>query len=358
MSKRGIKVIDLFCGIGGLSYGFVQEDFNVVAGYDIDATCKFAYEANNQATFNATDITTISINEILKYYGKSVKILIGCAPCQPFSSYSYKMKKKDENKVNLLYTFLEITKQINPLIISMENVPQLEKFDNGKIFQDFYDGLISMGYFIHYEVVFCPDYGIPQKRRRLILLASKLGPLKLIPKTHTKENYTTVADAIKDLPPIAAGETYEKDPLHKARELSILNIERIKASRPGGSWREWPDNLVLNCFKKDSGRSYGSVYGRMKWDEPSPTMTTQCTGLGNGRFGHPEQDRAISLREAARLQTFPDNYLFYNNRENFNPSIICRQIGNAVPPKLGQIIAKSIKQHLIEYSLWQRKKDL
>lgn len=358
MAKRGIKVIDLFCGIGGLSYGFVQEDFNVIAGYDIDGSCKYAYEKNNHAKFHATDITNVSGKELLQSYGKSIRILIGCAPCQPFSSYSYKVKEKDSKKVNLLYSFLEIVKKVDPLIISMENVPQLEKFDNGHIFRDFYDGLLELGYNIHYEVVYCPDYGIPQKRRRLVLLASKLGKISLIPKTHHPDNYMTVADAIQDLPPIAAGETHEEDILHKARELSPINIERIRASRQGGSWREWPEYLILECFKKESGRSYGSVYGRMKWDEPSPTMTTQCTGLGNGRFGHPEQDRAISLREAARFQTFPDDYRFFEENASYNPSVICRQIGNAVPPELGRVIAKSIKQHLIEYSIWQRKKDL
>lgn len=358
MAKRGIKVIDLFCGIGGLSNGFVQEDFNVVAGFDNDLTCKYAYETNNNAKFLLRDITTLSSNELEKLFGNSARILIGCAPCQPFSSYSYKIKDKDSKKVNLLYSFLEIIKKSNPLIVSMENVPQLEKFDKGQIFQDFYNELRTLGYDIYYEIVYCPDYGIPQKRKRLVLLASKLGKITLIPKTHNADNYVTVADTIRDLPPIKAGETDINDPLHTARALSVINIERIQASKPGGSWREWPERLILNCFKKESGRSYGSVYGRMRWDEPAPTMTTQCTGLGNGRFGHPEQDRGISLREAARFQTFPDDYKFFENSKRFNPSIICRQIGNAVPPTLGRVIAKSIKQHLISHAIWQRKKDL
>lgn len=358
MAKRGIKVIDLFCGIGGLSQGFVQEDFNVVAGFDNDSSCKYAYEVNNKAKFYTRDITSLSPDELLKLFGNCVRILIGCAPCQPFSSYSYKIKDKDTKKVNLLYSFLKIVGAVEPLIVSMENVPQLEKFENGQIFQDFCDGLKLLGYNIHYEIVYCPEYGIPQKRRRLVLLASKLGDIKLIPKTHGAGNYVTVSDTISDLPPIKAGETDTNDQLHTARALSAINIERIKASKPGGSWREWPDHLILDCFKKESGRSYGSVYGRMKWDEPAPTMTTQCTGLGNGRFGHPEQDRGITLREAARFQTFPDDYKFFDDSKGFNPSIICRQIGNAVPPLLGSVIAKSIKQHLIDYSIWRRKKNL
>lgn len=356
MAKQGFKVIDLFCGIGGLSYGFIQEGFNVVAGYDIDSSCKFAYETNNNAKFIDKSVVNVSANELMRFYGTSARILIGCAPCQPFSSYSYKVKKKDTTKVTLLSSFLEVVKAADPIIVSMENVPQLIKFNNGEIFDHFYNGLKELGYHISYEIVYCPEYGIPQRRKRLVLLASKLGEISLIPKTHLKEDFVTVFEAIGDLPPIKAGESDENDLLHRARALSPINIRRIQASKPGGSWREWPDELILECFKKDSGRSYGSVYGRMKWEEPSPTMTTQCTGLGNGRFGHPEQDRAISLREAARLQTFPDDFQFVDKNGAFNPSVVCRQIGNAVPPMLGRIIAKSIKQHLISYSIWQKRK--
>lgn len=228
-------------------------------------------------------------------------------------------------------------------------------FNESSIFQDFCNELTEMGYNYSYSVVFCPDYGIPQRRRRLVLLASKLGEISILPKTHTPDNYVTVRDVISSLPPIESGEICVTDPLHRARQLSPLNIKRIQATKEGGSWRDWPDELVLDCFKKDSGRTYGSVYGRMKWNEPAPTMTTQCTGLGNGRFGHPEQDRAISLREAAIFQTFPENYQFAEHNNVSNPSIVCRQIGNAVPPMLGRVIARSIKEHLKQYKLWQEK---
>ncbi|WP_418849076.1 DNA cytosine methyltransferase, partial [Phocaeicola sp.] len=271
-------------------------------------------------------------------------------PCQPFSSYSFKLKDKDPKKLNMLYTFSRLIEETNPTIVSMENVPQL--VDNkANIFKDFYNKLIELGYHIHYETVYCPDYGIPQTRKRLVLLASKLAPIKLIEKTHLPENYVTVRETIGHLPAVNAGEYDPKDPLHRARVLSELNLKRIKHTKEGGSWRDWPQELLLECYKKKSGNTYGSVYGRMKWDAPSPTMTTHCTGLGNGRFGHPEQDRAITLREAALLQTFPEKYLFYESLEKYNPSIICRQIGNAVPPKLGQIIAQSIKEHLNSFEL-------
>ena len=149
--------------------------------------------------------------------------------------------------------------------------------------------------------------------------------------------------------PIAAGESSKEDPLHRAASLSPLNLKRIQATKEGGSWRDWPEELKLRCHKSSTGKSFGCVYGRMKWDEPSPTMTTECTGIGNGRFGHPEQDRAISAREAALLQTFPMNYRFFEDESCVSLTKASRYIGNAVPPKLGEVIAKSILAHLNEY---------
>ncbi len=347
-----MAVIDLFCGIGGLSHGFVREDFKVVAGIDIDETCKYSFEANNNSTFISKSVSDISKEEINKLFGKTKhKILVGCAPCQPFSSYTFKDgEKNDNNKWKLLYEFARLVKETEPDVISMENVSQLINFKKAPVFEDFLNSLRELGYFVHYEVVNCPDYGIPQNRKRIVLLASKLGEIKLIPKTHNKENYVTVKDAIGKLPIINNGEFYEKDRLHFARKLSPLNKKRIQKTPYGGSWRDWSDDLKLKCHKKESGKSYPSVYGRMKWEEPSPTMTTHCIGYGNGRFGHPEQDRAISLREASLLQTFPIDYKFFDEKEEtFSSVVIARQIGNAVPVRLGEVVAKSIKEHLKQF---------
>jgi DNA (cytosine-5)-methyltransferase 1 len=349
-AKIDIAVIDLFCGVGGLTQGFVMENFNVVSGYDNDVSCKFTYETNNKAVFHTEDVSKLKGYILNKEFGNRLKILIGCAPCQPFSSYSFKIKEKDPEKLNLLYSFSRLIEETQPAIVSMENVPQLVDTD---IFKDFKKKMETLGYFISYQAVFCPDYGIPQRRKRLVLLASKLGEISLIPKTHTPEKYVTVKDVIGCLNPVNAGEYDANDPLHRARKLSELNLKRIKNTKEGGSWKSWSQDLVLDCFKKPSGKTYSSVYGRMKWNEPAPTMTTHCTGLGNGRFGHPEQDRSITLREAALFQTFPMNYKFYESLDKYNPSKICKQIGNAVPPKLGQVIAKSIKEHLKRYGLWQ-----
>lgn len=348
MKIEDIAVIDLFCGIGGLTHGFIREELNVVAGIDIDESCKFAFEKNNRAKFISQSVSDTTGSEIDHLFGEAkTKILIGCAPCQPFSSYTFKdSEKKDNNKWKLLYDFERLIKETKPDIISMENVPQLINFKKAPIFQDFLSNLENEGYFVHYEIVNCQEYGIPQNRKRLVLLASKYGPINLIPKTHSKQNFVTVRDAIGNLPPIGDGEYDTNDRLHFSRKLSKTNKDRIKSTPYGGSWSDWPEHLKLECHKKESGKSYSSVYGRMKWEEPSPTMTTQCIGYGNGRFGHPEQNRGISLREAAILQSFPKSYKFAGDKEDISIVKIARQIGNAVPVKLGEIIAQSIKNHL------------
>jgi len=344
-----IEVVDLFCGIGGLSYGMKSTGFDILAGYDLDWTCQYAYEANIGGKFFYKDVKTVTGDEIKSLYSKkknTIRVLAGCAPCQPFSSYAFKKKEKDPDKYDLLYEFGRLVEETTPDIVTMENVTQILNFKAKPVLQDFVDKLISLGYAVDVNRVFCPDYGIPQTRKRLVLLASRFGSISLIHATHDKSHYVTVRDAIGNLKPIAAGETDKDDPLHRSTALTPLNLKRIKATPYGGSWHDWPDELVLDCHKKKEGKTYGSVYGRMEWDKPSPTMTTQCTGLGNGRFGHPEQDRAISIREAALLQTFPKTYKFFQDEENISITIASRYIGNAVPPRLGEVIAQSIINHL------------
>jgi len=346
-TPRDYRVVDLFCGIGGLSHGFNAEKFNVAVGYDIDEDCRYAYESNNDSTFICKDVAEVTGAEVNRYFeGADVTILVGCAPCQPFSSYTFKDKAKHNGKWSLLYHFSKIIHEVQPDIVSMENVAQLINFKKAPVFDDFIVSLQSQGYEVHYEIVNCPDYGIPQNRKRLVLLASKLGKIELIPKTHAPGNYVTVKDTIGHLPPLKDGKTHKSDPLHFARRLSALNKQRIMHTPYGGSWLDWPDALVLECHKKKSGKSYSSVYGRMKWEEPAPTMTTHCIGYGNGRFGHPVQDRGISLREAALLQTFPETYNFFNSKTELLSARIARHLGNAVPVQLARVIARSIKQHI------------
>jgi DNA (cytosine-5)-methyltransferase 1 len=338
-----IATVDLFCGAGGLTHGFEQAGLPVKVGYDIDPACRFPYEHNNKAKFILQDIENVSGSDLAEHFsGSSIKILAGCAPCQPFSNYSRRYNDK-QSKWKLLQDFVRLVKESEPDIISMENVLQLKYHS---VFQEFIENLENLKYYLEPYEVNCLNYGIPQSRRRLVLLASKFGKINLIPATHNKGKYETVRKTIEHLEPLAAGEKSKTDKLHICSKLSNLNLKRIQASKPGGTWRDWPPELIAKCHRKKTGKSYPSVYGRMEWDKPGPTITTQCFGFGNGRFGHPEQDRAITLREAALLQTFPADYQFIASNENLAVIPIGRLIGNAVPVKLGEVIGRSILEHL------------
>ena len=225
----------------------------------------------------------------------------------------------------------------------MENVRGITKTE---IFKNFINQLEKMNYKVDYDVVNCADYGIPQSRSRLVLLASRLGEISIPQKTHKSDNYVTVRDAIKDLPKIKSGEINPSDAVHRAKNLEPINIKRIRQSKPKGTWRDWDKDLLPKCYKRDSGKTYTSVYGRMSWDDVSPTITTQFYNYGSGRFGHPEQDRGLSLREGALLQTFPASYDF---GENISLTKLGIQMGNAVPPRLGYVIGKTINLHVKNY---------
>lgn len=351
--KASAVAVDLFCGVGGLTRGLLDAGIPVAAGYDIDEACRFPYEHNNAAAkFYNKSVNTLKGSELAKLYRKgSSRILVGCAPCQTFSKYTQGLENDDDPKWTLLRDFARLVKELRPDIVSMENVPELT---NHAIFYEFLATLADEGF--HYQsdpekwVVYCPDYGIPQHRERLVLLASRLGPIELIPSTHGSKTYRTVGDALRHLAPIKAGEEDANDLLHRSSSLSKLNLRRIRASKPGGTWREWPRSLRANCHKQESGDGYSSVYGRMTWDAPAPTITTQFFGFGSGRFGHPEQDRAISLREGAILQSFPDGYQFVAPGREYSIKNIGRMIGNAVPVRLGAAIGESIKKHLAEHA--------
>lgn len=340
MSK--VSCVDLFCGVGGLTHGFVLEGLPVKAGIDMDPACRYPYETNNKARFIERDICTVTNDELSSLFGDAdVRVLAGCAPCQPFSTYAHRYSLKGGGKWGLLYEFARLAKGVNPDIITMENVPSVAKH---VVFHDFVETLKSLNYHVWHGVVNSSLYGVPQARRRMVLLASRLGKVEIIPPTHDKPR--TVREAIGGLRPLKAGEFAPDDNLHVSSTLSEKNLQRIRVSIPGGTWRDWPKRLVADCHRASSGHTYPSVYGRMEWDKPAPTMTTQCFGFGNGRFGHPEQDRAISLREAAILQSFPRNYAFTPEGAEVQLKVFGRLIGNAVPVDLGRAIARSINCHL------------
>lgn len=336
-----IEGIDLFCGVGGLSCGLAKEGVHVVAGIDLDAACQFPYEANHEAAkFLLRDVATIKGDELNALWSAgSVRLLAGCAPCQPFSSYA-NTATVDKSKWRLLREFARLVDECRPELVTMENVPRLQ---TAAPFKDFLRALKRGGYNVDYSVVNSANYGAPQQRKRLVLVASRLGPISVPPPTHNgATEWITVKEAIGHLEELKHGQVSQKDPLHLASTLSPLNIKRIRASKPGGTWRDWPQHLVAECHQRESGKHSSGVYGRMEWDKPAPTMTTLCNGYGNGRFGHPEQHRAISLREAAIFQSFPENYRFAPEGEPIAIRTAARLIGNAVPPKLGEAVARSL----------------
>ena len=335
-----IEAVDLFCGVGGLTAGLIQSGIVVKAGYDIAEECRFAYEYNNKATFVHKDVAEVTASEVSSWYSNGcIRLLAGCAPCQPFSTYNQGRDATKDKKWPLLYHFSRLIKEVKPELVTMENVPDVVKH---KVYHDFIKELENLGYKIFAQEVSCVNYGIPQTRRRHVVLASKIGNVNLIEPTHQKP--ICVKEVIANLEPLAAGEKSNIDPLHVVAKLSELNFKRIKASKAGGTWRDWPEELRADCHKKDSGRSYPSVYGRMEWNKPAPTMTTLCYGFGNGRFGHPEQDRAISLREAALFQTFPSHYQFASKDHPIVFKTVGRMIGNAVPVRLGEVVGLSFMQ--------------
>ncbi len=338
-----ISAVDLFCGIGGLTHGLARAGVRVVAGVDIDASCRFPYEANNASAFLTADVRGLNAEYIAsKLLPNSLRLLAGCAPCQPFSTYTRSRHRKNrDGRWDLLLDFARLIRDVQPELVTMENVPQLAKC---AVFQAFLQSLA--GYCTWYSVVQCAEYGVPQTRNRLILLASKLGKIDLVEPTHPGTQRPTLRDAIFGLPAIRAGESDATDVLHTAPTLSPLNLRRIRASTPGGSWRNWPISLRAACHRRKSGETYPSVYGRMDWYSPAPTMTTQCFGYGNGRFGHPEQNRAISLREAALIQTFPRSYRLVPPHAKVVFKTIGRQIGNAVPVRIGEVVGESFVRHI------------
>ena len=337
------EVVDLFCGVGALSHGLKRSGLTIVAGYDTDSKCKFAFEENNGAKFFSRDVAKLTARELKSHFSGNVpSILAGCAPCQPFSSY--KQRYDEDPRWNLVSKFAELAIKASPDFVTMENVPALLKYKNGAVFNEFCESLTNAGYQVEWTIAKCEDFGIPQKRRRLVVIASKTYKIKALAPTRRK--LVTVRQAIGKLPELVAGEADEKDPLHVAASLTKLNLKRIKVSTPGGTWKEWPKSLRSPCHLRASGKSYSGVYARMTWDNPSPTMTTQCFGYGNGRFGHPEQNRAISLREAAILQSFPRRYKFFPKDEKLSFVEVGRWIGNAVPVKLAEAIGKNIIKSL------------
>ncbi len=341
-AESSIVAVDLFCGVGGLTHGLTRAGVKVRLGVDLDPACRFPMETNNSAKFLEADVGSLSPSDVQAAFGDAqITLLAGCAPCQPFSSYSQSSRRDaPHDDWELLKSFSKLVLAVKPTLVTMENVPPLLKQD---IFKDFVSDLKGAGYSLDFKVIDGRDIGLPQRRQRLVLVASLLGPIDI---PDADKPLATVRDAIAKLPRLTAGASDPDDPLHAAASLSSLNLTRVRHSKPGGTWRDWPSELVAACHTRQTGSTYPSVYGRMEWDAPAPTMTTQCYGFGNGRFGHPEQDRAISLREAAMIQSFPKDYQFVPDGTRINFNSLGRMIGNAVPVLLGEFIGEILVDHV------------
>ena len=348
-----VKVFDFFSGCGGASQGFQDAGMDIVFGLDFAADARQSFMRNfPSAEFVFEDIRKVDENDVQSLVERqrpSPILFCGCAPCQPFTKQNtFRPAHDEDDRVPLLTEFLRFIERCKPDIVFVENVPGIQNVAaNSEPFGGFLRGLKEAGFC---DPPACASvslrrYGVPQRRRRLLLLASRHGEIDLPPKSHgpgtASPAYTTVRDCIGDLPEIKASETDLVVPNHQAAGLSPLNLQRIRATPEGGGNRDWPEHLRLPCHRKSEG--YSDVYGRMFWDKPASGLTTRCISYSNGRFGHPSQNRAISVREAACLQTFPMEFRFSGSLNS-----MARQIGNAVPVRVTSAVGRHVAKHLAE----------
>jgi DNA (cytosine-5)-methyltransferase 1 len=342
-----IRVFDFFSGCGGTSKGFQRAGMLNAFALDIDCDSAKTFKANFPGTpFLCRDISQVPteyIRPLVEACGNAPLLFCGCAPCQPFTKQRTSQRLSD-GRIPLLGEFQRFVVYYKPEFVFVENVPGLQKvWKSDGIFQNFTDCLRKNGYRLDYGIIASQDYGVPQQRRRLVLIASRIAEIKLPDRSHgpgtNNPQYSSVRDSIEHLPPISSGETHPSVPDHRAACLSQLNIERISSTPMGCGRESWQPHLKLDCHKTHSGHT--DVYGRMRWDEPANGLTTRCISLSNGRFGHPEQNRAISVREAACLQTFPEDFVFHGSLTSK-----ARQIGNAVPVRLAEVFGVHFTEHL------------
>jgi DNA (cytosine-5)-methyltransferase 1 len=345
----GIDVYDFFSGCGGTTAGLSAAGLSPKIAVDFDADALETYSMNFPNSVPILhDITKLHTWELESHFEKSRDrpvLFCACAPCQPFSKQN-RQKQPHDARASLLRHLRRFVERFRPELLFVENVPGLgrEPEDGPSPLDELKELLADLSYSHDTGILHAQDYGVPQSRRRLLVVASQFGPIKLPKPTHGMYNqpHLTVADAIGDLPPIAAGESHGEMLNHRAAGLSALNMRRIQMARAGGSWRDWNDDLRLACHEGITG--YTDVYGRMSWSRPAPPLTTRCISLSNGRFGHPEQDRAISVREAACLQTFDRDFQFAGNLAS-----MAKQIGNAVPVRLAQAVGEMFNEHVARH---------
>jgi len=341
MKKEQFIAIDLFSGCGGLSDGLKQAGFKVVIALEKDKNATKSYKLNHPDTrIIVKDIKRVSAVEFKRYLGgKTIDLLAGCPPCQGFSSIRRLNRKKSarDNRNGLIMEFLRFVKVLQPKTVMMENVPALENY---YLFKKFVSKLKTLNYHVDHKVVDVSEYGVPQRRRRLVLLASILGTVSIAEPTGKR---ITVRQAIGKI----KSPKKTKDWLQRVMAAHSPEIkERIRLiPKNGGSFRNLAREYQLDCHK---GKNIGfkDIYGRMKWNDVAPTITGGCMNPSKGRFLHPEKNRSITAREAAVIQSFRQSYKFYRM---LNKTELAIQIGNALPPKFSKAQTAHLKRHLQEH---------
>jgi DNA (cytosine-5)-methyltransferase 1 len=350
-NPTSLTAVDLFAGGGGLTLGLKRAGFNVVAAVEVEPHAFSTYKANHPEVHALKqDIRTVSGESLLQFSPSGeIDLLAGCPPCQGFTSLTSKYKRFDPRNI-LIREMSRLVKESSPRAVMMENVPGLTT--KGKeLFVEFLEVLGDLGYFVSFHILQTADYGVPQSRRRLVLLAGKGFSIDIPKPTHSRlpnsqlKAWRTLRDGLPDLPrPLTLDQSARcGGPLrvnwHVVRSLSPRNRRRIRLAKPGKVWTAIPRKLRPACHQRKSA-GFTNVYGRMAWGRVAPTITAGFATLSKGRFGHPDQDRTISVREAASLQTFPLDYIFDTPFMEY----VCDIVGNALPPRFAQTLSHSCHQ--------------
>lgn len=358
--NSGPTVIDLFCGAGGLSEGFRQAGYRVLLGSDINPSFGETFiRSHQEARFAAKPIQALASSEIFKSTGLSkgqLDILVGGPPCQGYSVYNHGRGEHDP-RAGLFREYLRLVRELAPKWLVMENVTGLLSISGGSLVRTIAEEISKLGYAVEWRTLRAEDFGVPQERRRVVFIANRIGAPILFPEVEYGEGlrpYTTIWDAIGDLPLLAVEDNsaYPTNPLtdyqrqmrlgepklanHCGPKLGKANLERIRHIPQGGSWRDIPFDLLPEGMKRAHRSDHTKRYGRPRVTDLSCTILTKCD-IHWGAYIHPIENRAFTVREAARLQSFPDDFVFYGSMtEQFV------QVGNAVPPMMARSIANAI----------------
>lgn len=351
MSK--IKAFDFFCGIGGVTRGFLNAGIDVIAGIDIDESCGKTYVENNtrpngeKVKFYHEKVSTFDISKVKDQVEEDdILVLIGCAPCQPFTTITDTSETRKEER-QLLDIFADKVIELDPDYIFVENVSglQIKKNGNNQVLNNFINKLEEHGLNLKPKVQNAVHFGVPQTRKRLIIFGRKNSSINHPQGSFKKGNkqYLTVEKAIGDLPPIKAGETHPELKQHQSSNLQTKSLKRLEyQTKPGDGMEKWPEYLMLPSRKEREYSGHNDVYARLWWNKPSGTLTTKFHSISNGRFGHPEQNRALSILEGLILQSFPKNYQLFEEAI----TIRAKQVGNAVPVKLAEAYGAKILEDI------------